>query len=387
MKLLVNGERNNLFAVSSGDFDVDASSRPSDIRVNSEIELLRSADVLKQVVLKAGLEQLEFGTSHSAGETSPFTVEKAWHRLEGDLKVAPVKNSDVIRIAYSADAPELARTVLKELADTYLEMHVKARSRPGNFKFLQRQSIVWHRELMRAENDLVRFRKMYSDSVLPEERGAFAKRAVEAQGAFEQADAQLAQYRKKVAEARVQLKASLKTAVQARAVIKRAVLNSAFSQSQPDKSRDSSQAAQTAESSLITAQVELAGLEDLRDRLKQIANRYRKSMFQLATTTIVHDSLLRQVKENEDHYLLYARKEEEARIAESLDSERVANAAVAETPTVPVAPSNSKLVVDLPLALLLSLCCGFIVVLFVEFLTPSALLTYAAVKQAVDAAE
>jgi uncharacterized protein involved in exopolysaccharide biosynthesis len=46
------------------------------------------------------------------------------------------------------------------------------------------------------------------------------------------------------------------------------------------------------------------------------------------------------VKINEDNYLLYQRKREEARISDALDRQRILNVAIAEPPTAPVLPSH-----------------------------------------------
>ena len=52
--------------------------------------------------------------------------------------------------------------------------------------------------------------------------------------------------------------------------------------------------------------------------------------------------LLREAKAAEDNYLLYRRREEEARISDALDKERIVNVALAEAPTVPALPSRPR---------------------------------------------
>jgi len=53
------------------------------------------------------------------------------------------------------------------------------------------------------------------------------------------------------------------------------------------------------------------------------------------------------VKTNEENYLLYQRKREQARMTEALDRTRIVNVAVAEQPVVPSLPSNSRAVIML----------------------------------------
>ncbi len=205
MQLLLSSEREEPLAGVDSNATATRVSYFHEARVNSEIELLRSTDVLTKVVLKSGLQKLELAEDQSAGETSPLTLEKALQRLRNNLNITPVKRSNILQVSYSGLTPELANTVLRALADTYVERRVEVHSTPATVTFLRRQSVAWQGVLARAEEDLVRCRRLYSGFVLPEERAAFAKRAMEAQTAAEQADAQVAEYIQKVQMEREEL--------------------------------------------------------------------------------------------------------------------------------------------------------------------------------------
>jgi hypothetical protein len=58
----------------------------------------------------------------------------------------------------------------------------------------------------------------------------------------------------------------------------------------------------------------------------------------------VQQDLLREAKANEDNYLLYLHKREEARIEEALDRTGILNVGMVEQPTVPTAPVRSALI-------------------------------------------
>ncbi len=51
------------------------------------------------------------------------------------------------------------------------------------------------------------------------------------------------------------------------------------------------------------------------------------------------------VKADEENYLLYLRKEEEARISDALDRQRFSNVVVAEPATVPLKPQSRGLLI------------------------------------------
>src|SRR5438270_9836169 len=140
MKLLVNNERQDLIISPQDDKNTVHAQEMAEIRLNSEIELLKSADVLKQVVLKTGLSH-EPGTVRAAGGPSPIYLDRAVRSLSRHLEIAPVKKSDIITVSYRAKSPELANSVMTRLADTYLGMHLQAHGTPpGSFHFFNEQA-------------------------------------------------------------------------------------------------------------------------------------------------------------------------------------------------------------------------------------------------------
>ena len=141
MKLLVGNERPDLVISPKDDKDSPVPEELAEIRINSEIELLRSNDVLKQVVLKADLH--EPGTVAASGEASPVSLERSVRSLQRHLEITPVKKSEIITVAYRAKSPEMANAVLKNLADTYLAMHLSAHTNPGSFKFFDDQASAY----------------------------------------------------------------------------------------------------------------------------------------------------------------------------------------------------------------------------------------------------
>lgn len=77
---------------------------------------------------------------------------------------------------------------------------------------------------------------------------------------------------------------------------------------------------------------------------------------------ITQQDLLRTQKANEENYLLYLKKGEEARIADALDQSNILNVAVMQAPSIPALPSRSPLllgIVGLVLASVVSLGVGF----------------------------
>jgi uncharacterized protein involved in exopolysaccharide biosynthesis len=111
---------------------------------------------------------------------------------------------------------------------------------------------------------------------------------------------------------------------------------------------------QALELDLDRQQAELAGLQSRRDALANQTAAYRSQLARLADATASFDDLVRTEKKAEDNYLLYAKKTEEARIAESLDKQKISNVAIAETPVEPHVPSKPNVPLNMALGAMLA---------------------------------
>jgi uncharacterized protein involved in exopolysaccharide biosynthesis len=121
-----------------------------------------------------------------------------------------------------------------------------------------------------------------------------------------------------------------------------------------EQSTDVNPIHQALEIELAKQEAELAGIEARRQTLDQQSSIHSQQLMKLGNATATHDDLVRTQKETEDNYLLYAKKAEEARIAESLDQQKISNVAIAETPTVPHLPSKPNVRLNLALGVMLA---------------------------------
>jgi uncharacterized protein involved in exopolysaccharide biosynthesis len=81
---------------------------------------------------------------------------------------------------------------------------------------------------------------------------------------------------------------------------------------------------------------------------------YRQAALDLDKKELLRQDLLRLAKAAEENYLLYLRKQEEARIAHELDRMRILNVAITEPATVPLLPTPSYLPLKLAFAVMLA---------------------------------
>jgi uncharacterized protein involved in exopolysaccharide biosynthesis len=121
-----------------------------------------------------------------------------------------------------------------------------------------------------------------------------------------------------------------------------------------EQSTDVNPVRQTLAIEMAKEQAELAGIDARRQAIATQAQSYRQQLMRLVNTTAEYDDLARNQKEAEQSYLLYAKKTEEARIAESLDQQKIANVAIAETPVEPHVPSKPDVPLNLTLGVLVA---------------------------------
>ena len=169
MKILVNRDRVDA-AVSPGrDAAMSIPGNVTEEEINSEVELLRSRDLLEKVVISCNLQELLFNhfwdrllptivtPKSGAGQESEKKISKSVLALEDKLQIEPLKKTDLIQVNYESPDPQLSARVLRTLGNLYLEKTVQVHRPPGAFEFFQAESQHYDRELQTAEAKLTKF--------------------------------------------------------------------------------------------------------------------------------------------------------------------------------------------------------------------------------------
>lgn len=374
--------------------------------LNSEVELLESGDVLRQVAVSCGLHQQKSFLASLFGEGDEATrIAKAVARLQKGLKIELVRKSNVIAVSYAASDPQLAARVLNALDDAYLKKNVAVHRPPGQFEFFDQETEVYKKNLGEAEEKL---------KVFSREEGGVAPQLARDITLQKLNDfhASLQQIRADIATTETRIRALEKQAdttpqrltTQARQTDDAQVLQNLKStlmslelkrtelltKYQPtyalvqevDKEIADTRASIVAEESkpireettdrnptyawineeLAKARADYSAMQARAAAMQAIVSEYEGKSRQLEAKGIVQQDLLRTVKTDEENYLVYQRKREEARMTDALDRTRILNVAVAEPPGVPTLPSNSpwsSLVVGCLLAVTVSVGAAF----------------------------
>jgi len=397
MKVLVKNERADMIVSADRNGSSGFVGEVSETQINSEIELLTSNDLLQGVVTQCGLDRSQQAAGSGSGEDRSVSIEKAVKRLGKDLKVSPVRKADIIEVEYADVDPHRAVAVLASLAELYLEAHLKVHGTPGTYEFFKGQAERYQRELQDADGKLADFRRSENIVMLPEQKDVLLQKAAESESAFLQADAAADEYTRKIADTRHALGAAQPRVItQSRTLTNQSsveklhtmlaelqnrrtellvkfrpddrlvreveqeirdtqvALEQATKLTGVEQATDVNPVHQALELDLDRQQAELAGLQSRRDALANQTKAYRSQLSRLADATASFDDLVRTQKKADDNYLLYAKKTEEARIAESLDKQKISNVAIAETPIEPHLPSKPNVPLNLALGIVLA---------------------------------
>src|SRR6185436_11158208 len=145
MKILVKNTRSDVPITpdrTTGAGGAPSVDEVSENQINSEIELLTSEDLLKQVVTECGLARSDSSLLGKLGlkevnRSQAAQVEEAMRHLAKDLVITPVKKANLIDVKYSSGSPEMAVAVLRKVQDLYLEKHLKLHRPPGTYDFFK----------------------------------------------------------------------------------------------------------------------------------------------------------------------------------------------------------------------------------------------------------
>lgn len=393
MKLLVNHSRVDAAVTPDADALPPAVvPEVSEEDLNSEVELLKSRDLLEQVVLACGLEsqdntrfeQLRLRAGRVFGVTEPTEaarVARSVQNLQDRLVVDPLKKTALIRVAYDARDPRQAAYVLQTLARLYEEKHAAAHRSPGTFSFFDQETERYRTELAAAETRLTSF-DAKEGVVAPAEQEQLVLQQLsqfEADLHADEANAYAARARSLVLQNRsnaiperqttqmkkvdnAQLLADLESTLLSLELKDREML-SKYAPSYPpvkeveEQIADARRAIAAAQQSpveeattdrvpakdwltteLAKAEADRAQFEGQAAATERVVRRYQDAAEQLDQKGAVQEDLARDVKTAEDNYLLYVHKREEARISDALDSKRIVNVSIAEAATVPAFP-------------------------------------------------
>lgn len=403
MKILVKNERvNPLVGSDPHTTSVINLDQVNEGRINSEIELLTSTDLLRQVVQRNGLARAQQGGS-GARENA------ALRELQKSLTAKVVKNSNIIEVSVTSRRPGLSLDILRTLSALYLDSHIRLLGSPGTYKLFDKQAAEAQQALTAAEADLVAFRKQNKIVAVNDERNVALQQFSATQTQLLDAEAASRQQAKQVAMLQGQLsqltprvaketrtlsnqysverlntllvelrnkRTSLAStyrdddrtivALDQQIADTQKALASASKMDAVENTTDINPLFQTTAAELNRAEADLSGTTARAKMLGAQVNDARARLAHLDEISVAHDQLVRRVKELEDTYTSYVQQRNQSQAGEILDSNQVANVAIAEQPFLPDTPSSPNRPLILSLGFGWALVMATIVLLMVS---------------------
>jgi uncharacterized protein involved in exopolysaccharide biosynthesis len=425
MKILVKNTRSDVPITperTTGSASAPFVNEVSENQINSEIELLTSEDLLKQVVTECGLYKSNSSSIlvrlglKEANQSQAAQIEEASRRLAKDLVITPVKKANIIDVKYASGSPAMAVAVLRKVQDLYLEKHLKLHRPPGTYDFFKTKSEQYEGELQDVEKERSHFQQSMNVISLTQQKEQTVQKLAEAKSKLMETDAYLREVNDRIARVDQELqKLQPRIITQSRTLpnqysaerlntlmvelqnrrtqlltkfrpddrlvkevdqqIKttRAALEKASNESATEQSTGLNPLRQTLETELSRGRVDQAGAEGRRSALLGQIAQYEAQLSRLEGSTAAYEDLNRKVKQSEDSYQLYKQKEEEARITDELDQNKITNVSVAEAPAQPQLPVRPNRPLNLILGIVLGALLSVGSVFVVEFMRDTVL--------------
>lgn len=379
--------------VSSGHEAGAVKSEVTEEELNSEVELLKSDDVMRQVVVAAGLNQhksmlgfMDPLLSHlGLKHTEEQRIAEAAVRLSKNLQIQLVKKSTLITVTYSSSDPKRVAKVLQALDEAYLQKNLAVHHPPGEFQFFQQEAETYQKSLTDAEAQLTEFSRQQGGVSPQLARDITLQKLSDFAANLQQTYADIASTEQRIDDLQKQagttpqrlttqssssddaavLQGMKNTLISLE--LKRTGLLTKYQPTYPlvqevDKEISDTKASIATEESkplraettdrnptyawiseeLAKAKADQAALRAKAASIQAIVARYQATSHDLEEKGILQQDLLRKVKTDEDNYLLYEHKREEARTTDALDQKRILNVAIAEQPLVPSIQTNTR---------------------------------------------
>lgn len=418
-RLLVKFGRENIYTSEVGDNPERIVTVNTEEILNSEVAILTSRDLLRQVVTEMTVEALYPGmTGERSAETA---IDDAIDALAGELEVDAVRKSNVIEIRLEHRDPDVAQRTLVHLVEGFTERHLLAFSDPRS-SYFEGQLEVYKTRLQNAQTRLEDFKQQTGVFSLPEQRTLLLTQRSELDSTLKTAESRINELRHGIAALTAQL-AGIEPDVPLSTENERyRSIDDAKNQLLTLRLREQELLRVYTERNQLVVSVrqEMAIVEkfvaqmegDIKSRVRTGQNivyldlqrdllrlqgelpaqearasslRSQLAQLNVGIPTLDQqqndiDNLTRELSVSDRNYLAYQERVEGARILDELNRQRSASISVIQAPTVPTRPVRPRKALNLALAAMVGLL-GGLALAFANELTSQSLSTPESVER------
>ncbi len=425
-QILVKVGRENIYVPETGSSNPVVSINREE-QINSEIEILKSPSLAKDVVEAVGPAVIypQLG-DHKPGvlasilpagkekNDEALPVENALLALQKQLDVQGIKKSNVIEVSFKHHDPQMAAFVVNTLARRYLDRHVEVYKTPHSYEFFQQQTDLLKKKLTAAEDRLKALKAQHSITVLADQQRILFQRTQDARMALNESQSRSVEVKNRIQLLSQQLGGLPKTIAQGEEIDNNPyIINTLEARLVELQLREKELLAKYTEESRLVKNVrdeirvvtdKLASQENKRygktrsgvnptyqnlqeELLRNQADykaltakiesqqhqlaAYQKELADLNKIEVMNDQLQQEVDVDRQNYRMYLTKFEESRISDAMDSEKITSVSLVEPAQVPIKPVSPKKALNLVLGFFLGAMGGLGLAFFMEYLDDS----------------
>ena len=329
---------------------------------------------------------------------SPY--ENAVLKIQQKLSVEQVRDSDVIDVQFRWFSPHIAEAVLDTLIGFYFEHHLDIHKADGGYEFFQKQVEIAEKILRDSEDKLQLMKEKQGIISYEQQRKLLLEQLDSFQASLKHTEIELFEADTRINELKKQLSLQSDTIQLAKEVernplidplktrllgleLEKEKLEEKYDENnrlvisikdQIDKVNNKLSEEETnvlgktttgvntihveTTKQLLLEEVRLEALRSKKEKLKQHIELCTKELDKLSVYETELKRLDRQIQISEGNYLLYQRQLEEARISDTLDSERIVNVRMIDPVTYSFTPVKPRKLFMLVLGVALSLIVG-----------------------------
>jgi uncharacterized protein involved in exopolysaccharide biosynthesis len=365
--------------------------------VNSEVHVVSSRDLLESVVRSLAMSGNGNGPPQSGSH--PFGEQVI--TLSQNLGVTPIKASNIIQIDYKHSDPMYAARIVNRVVDEYLAYHAEVHGSKGLSRFYDEQRRSLEQGLRRSEDTLIEFTTTEGVVSPKDEIAATVHMVGEVGSSLREVNTAMSGAEERVRVLREQINSQPEVVKRSQylevspvvtqltgQLIDRQVDRVTLLRKYTDKDRHVRDNAEEIGELRAQLDTELrerptmvahqlfrtnplredrvrqlleleSTLSEMRARqatLEEEVSRANRRLITLRQKSVEYDRLEQEVKNRRGTYELYVKREQEARIGQAMDEQKLVNIDVVQRPAIPLQRADTQRV-----SMALSLIAGLVV--------------------------
>ncbi len=324
--------------------------------INSEIQILRSAEVVKGVIEAMGVETLYPALAMAPPEGNPVESVAAARFLK-NLQVRAVEDADVIQVSLRNSDPQVTARAVNLLVDLFKEKHLEAFGEPQATAFLEEKAAKAAEELKAAEASLLEFQAEHPQFSLKDKDVLLLRERNELETALHGIDNQIVLARQRSLNADPALPGAQEELLRLQ-LQERKLLNT--------HNEDSRQVQNVRQEIALVEEFlrksaaedsgrhgqEMAMLSSRKQRLEARLNEVKADLQSLPALSQRYRELERSVSTKEANYDRIQQRLEKARTSAEMDRQKIANISVIQPAYAPLQPVSPQPMLNLLAAMI-----------------------------------